>query len=94
MEIKNCAFQFATIRGNVIFDKSELTLSEAKNFWNKYYPQCAQLIHNGTACQMYLWINMDSPDSYGETLYQIDNDAESNGFKIWETKTIEFPKTI
>lgn len=94
MELKNCAFQFATIKGHVIFDKSELTLSEAKKFWNKYYPQCAELIHNGTACQMYLWINMADAHSYGETLWEIDNDAESNGLNIWANVTTEFPKNL
>jgi len=94
MEKKNCAFQYATQGGRILVDKTELTMSEAKKLWNENYKDCARKIYSGTPCQMYLWINMDSPEDFKETLWQIDNDAESDGFKIWATQTTHFPKTI
>lgn len=94
MGLKNCAFQYATMHGDVIVDKSELTLSEAKNLWNENYLNCAKRIFHGTPCQMYLWINMNNPCDYMETLYQIDNDAESDGANIYIKTVVHFPKHL
>ena len=52
-ELKNCAFQYAEIKGKIfsnteiICDEIELTLKEAKELWNKYYPRLAKHIKKG-----------------------------------------------
>ena len=89
---KNCAFQYAKITGEIfrdtkiICDESGLTLDEAKELWNKYYPDLAKHIKNGNTGEMAIWINMIDKHSYGETLAHISTDAESDGQSIWEIK--------
>lgn len=92
MEEKNCAFQYAKIKEGffshttIVEDKSELTLDEAKQLWNQYFTDAAKWINDGNSCEMVIWINMQSPQSYGDTLQYISTDAESDGISIWETK--------
>jgi hypothetical protein len=97
-EERNCAFQYAKITGEIfrdtkiVCDESELTLTEAKELWNKYFPDLAKHIKSGNTGEMALWINMPDSHSYGETLQHISTDAESNGIDIWETKKTYFSK--
>ena len=97
-KLKNCAFQYAEITGKIfsnteiVCDETELTLSEAKELWNKYYPRLAKHIKNDEKGEMAIWINMEDKYSYGETLQYISTDAESDGNNIWETKKIYFIK--
>lgn len=94
----NCAFQYAKIselgRTEIIFDKSELTLQEAKDLWNKYYMDCAKHIKNGGTSEMVIWINMEDKYSYRDTLEYISTDAESDGYDIWETTKKYFTKKL
>ena len=89
---RNCAFQYAKITGEIfrdtkiVCDKTELTLDEAKDLWNQYYPDLAKHIKNGNTGEMVIWINMVNPCSYGESLCHVSTDAESDGISIWETK--------
>ena len=93
---KNCAFQYAKMREGFfreiqfVEDKSELTLDEAKQLWNKYFADAAKWIKDGNTVEMVIWINMATPQSYGDTLQYISTDAESDGVSIWETKKSYF----
>ena len=99
-ELRNCAFQYAEITGKIfsnteiICDEVELTLSEAKELWNKYYPRLAKHIKDGGTGEMALWVNMKDKYSYGESLQHISTDAESDGFNIWETRKTYFTKSF
>jgi hypothetical protein len=100
-EIKrNCAFQYAhTSPGflqstKIIEDKTSLTLDEAKNLWDKHYPDCAKKIKDGYSCEMVIWINMETPNSYGDSLEYISYDAQSNGTTIWEERRFYFTKNF
>jgi hypothetical protein len=92
MEEKNCAFQYAEMgtgifrNTKIVCDKTSLTLQESKELWNKYYLQAAKHIFNGGEVEMVIWINMETPNSYGESLEYISTDADSNGSTIWETR--------
>lgn len=96
MEEKNCAFQYAEIETGffrntkIISDETSLTLQEAKELWNKYYLQAAKHILNGGEVEMVIWIDMETPNSYGKSLEYISTDAESNGSTIWETRKSYF----
>jgi len=98
MEEKNCAFQYAKMTEcifrdtKIVEDKSELTLEEAKKLWNQHYIDAAKWIKDGNTVEMVIWINMETPESYGDTLQYISIDAESDGFLIWETKKKYFNK--
>lgn len=93
---RNCAFQYAKIKDGgfggttIVCDKSELTIDEAKKLWNKYYPDAAKWIRDGSCVEMVIWINMQTPTSYGESLQYISTDAESDGDVIWENKRSYF----
>lgn len=100
-EKRDCAFQYAKIHGSmfrrteIVCDKSELTLTEAKELWNQYYSDFAKHIKDGDdTAEMAIWINMPDPHSYGETLYHISTDAESDGKDIWVTTKQYFPRNI
>lgn len=100
MENNNFAFQYAVVKGSffrdieIVHDQSELTLSEAKELWNKYYPHLREHIKNGNTGEMCIWINMSDPYSYGDKLYHISNDAIVEGDYIVETTKTYFPITI
>lgn len=93
---KNCAFQYVKMSNGIfkdikiIEDKSELTLNEAKQLWNLYFSDAAKWIKEGDTVEMVIWINMSTPESYGDTLVYISTDAESDGVSIWETKKSYF----
>lgn len=87
MEQRNCAFQFVG-NSKIIENKVGLTLSEAKELWNKYYRVAAQDIHYGNTVEMVIWINMENEFSFGEYLQYIDHNAESDGKRIWVTKKV------
>ncbi len=96
MEERNCAFQYAEMETGffrntkIVCDKTELTLDEAKELWNKYYPRAAKHIYHDGEVEMVIWIDMETPSSYGKYLEYISTDAESNGVTIWETKKTYF----
>ena len=98
MEERNCAFQYAKITGiyfvttEIVEDKTSLTLDEAKQLWNKYFPDAAKWIKNSGTVEMVIWINMETPQSYGESLQYISTDAQSDGDSIWEVKKNYFTK--
>ena len=93
---KNCAFQYAKMKDGIfrdtkiVEDKSELTLDEAKKLWNEHFADAAKWIKEGNTVEMVIWINMATPQSYGDTLQYISTDAESDGVSIWETKKSYF----
>lgn len=95
---KNCAFQYAKIDGhflrrtNIVCDKTSLTLDEAKALWNEYYSDCAKWIKQGNTAEMVIWINMSTPESYGDSLQYISTDAESDGNNIWVNERKDFKK--
>ena len=105
-EIKNCAFQYAKMRDGIlrdtkiIEDRSDLTLDEAKQLWNAHFTDAAKWIKDGNTVEMVIWINMGTPQSYGDTLQYISTDAQSDGIHIWEvtkkyfTKQFEIPITL
>lgn len=100
MEEKNCAFQYAEMETGfsrntkIIHDASGLTLTEAKELWNKYYPRAAKHIYHDGEVEMVIWINMPDKFSYSEFLQYISTDAESDGINIWVTTKIYFPQSI
>ena len=85
---KNCAFQYAKMKHGIfrdtkiVCDKSELTLDEAKKLWNEHFADAAKWIKDGNTVEMVIWINMVTPQSYGDTLQYISTDAESDGVSI------------
>jgi hypothetical protein len=89
---KNCAFQYAKMKYGIFRDtqivenKSELTLDEAKKLWNSHFADAAKWIKDGNSVEMVIWINMATPQSYGDTLQYISTDAESDGISIWQTR--------
>ena len=95
---RECAFQYAKITGNfyrstkIVCDETNLTLDEAKNLWNKYFPDLAEHIKNGETGEMIIWINMENDCAYKEKLEHISTDAESDGISIWETRRTYFTK--
>jgi hypothetical protein len=95
---RDCAFQYAKIRNSifrdikVVCDKNELTLDEAKQLWNEYYDDAAKWINEGNKVEMAIWVNMATPNSYGDTLQYISTDAESDGNNIWVTERKYFSK--
>lgn len=95
---RNCAFQYAKIErglfGNtkIVKDKTSLTLDEAKKLWNENFPDAAKWIHDGNTAEMVIWIDMETPQSYGDSLQYISTDAESDGISIWEVKKNYFTK--
>lgn len=99
-EERNCAFQYAKMTGGIfrdikiIEDQTELTLTEAKLLWNKHYADAAMWIKIGNEVEMVLWINMDHPTAYGDSLQYISTDAESDGMNIWVTKREYFTKQL
>lgn len=78
----------------IVCDKNEITLKEAIELWNEYYPDAARHIKDGNPVEMVIWIEMDKPTSYGKHLQYISTDAESDGVNIWVTERKNFPKTI
>lgn len=99
METKrDCAFQYAKMSGSIfkdikmVSDETRLTLDEAKNLWNKHFPDCAKHIKNGGTVEMVIWINMETSSSYVDTLEYISTDAESDGYSVWETRKTYFTK--
>lgn len=96
---KDCAFQFWKSRlsmsspDKIVCDETSLTLDEAKTLWNKHYAECAKHIHDGGTCEMVIWVNMATPQSYGDSLEYISTDAESDGVTITEKRAFpEFKK--
>lgn len=100
MEQKNCAFQFVVTTGRffkdieIVEDKRGLTLSEAKELWNKYYPEAKKHIKSGDSIDMAIWINMTDEYSFGEKLHHIGSDAELDGNYIVERSVKYFPQTL
>lgn len=96
MSEKNCAFQYAKsgFRTKIICDKTDLTYSEAISLWNQYYPDAANHIKDGGTVEMVIWTNMVDNKSYGSHSHYIDNDAESDGVRIWVTKKEYSPAII
>lgn len=98
METKNCAFQYAKINSGIIRnttiveDKTNLTLQEAKELWNKYYDDCATWIKDGNFAEMVIWVNMEDSNSYNDYLQYISTDAESDGNTIYVIKRNNFKK--
>lgn len=98
MSIKNCAFQYAKIgvglirSSNIVCDENELTFEEAQALWDKHYEDCAKWIKAGNEAEMVIWIEMETPQSYGKHAQYISTDAESDGVRIWETKRNYFTK--
>ena len=97
-EERNCAFQYAEMstgifrNTKIVHDAAELTLSEAKELWNSYYPQAARHIKNEGEVELVIWINMPDKYSYGESLEYISTDAGSDGNEIWESKRNYFTR--
>ena len=100
MEERNCAFQYAEMETvffrdtKIVHDASDLTLNEAKELWNKYYPIAAKHIYHDGEVEMVIWISMTDSHSYGDKLQHICTDAESDGVTIWETVKNTFPKNF
>jgi hypothetical protein len=76
----------------IVCDKNELTLEEAQKLWNEYYEDAAKWIKDGGEVEMVIWINMETPNSYGDTLQYISTDAHSDGVRIWEERKVVFTK--
>lgn len=97
---RNCAFQYAKTTGSffpsteITCDQTSLTLDEAKELWNKYYPDAAKHIYGGNTVEMVIWVNMETPQSYGDSLEYISSDSESDGVTIWQTVKQTFIKSF
>jgi len=95
--IKNCAFQYAKISTGflggteIVEDVSAISLEDAKELWNKYYPDLRKFIKSGNRGEMVIWINMKDDSDYNEKLYHIGGDAEVDGQYIIE-KTVNYFK--
>ncbi len=87
-EERNCAFQYAKMENGIfkntviVCDKYGLSLSEAKQYWNEYFSDCAKWIAAGNTAEMVIWIDMETPHSYRDTLEYIS----TMGVTIWYTK--------
>ena len=98
MKTKNCAFQYAKITSGIIRnttiveDKTNLTLQEAKELWNRHYDDCASWIKDGNLAEMVIWVNMEDSNSYNDYLQYISTDAESDGNTIYVIKRNNFKK--
>jgi hypothetical protein len=98
MEERDCAFQYAKMESGyfrntkIVCDKSELTINEAKQLWNEYFSDCAKWIKEGNTAEMVIWVDMPTPQSFGNHSQYISTDAESDGVSIWVTKKEYFTK--
>lgn len=85
----NCAFQYAKMTDgfgrstNIVCDETSITMEQAKEMWNKYYPDAARHITDGGSVEMVIWKDMPDPDSYQTHEQYISTDAESDGVNIW-----------
>ena len=79
-EKRDCAFQFASapsLGGVKIYeDKTELTLSEAKELYRANLDNFIRDLKNEMNPEMCIWINMTDKYAYGETLVHLDRDWE------------------
>lgn len=97
---KNCAFQYTITRGNIfknitiVENQTSLTLEEAKQLWNKYYPDFVKNIKEGNSIEVCIWINMLDEYSFGEKLYHIPHNAELDGDYIIEKVVNYFPSFL
>lgn len=87
LELPNdCAFQYSK-DGLVIVDRSCITLNEAKALFNEYYDEVVDDDWNNV--EIAIWINMDHPSDYKETLIHLHNPYIINGEL---TETVYYPK--
>jgi hypothetical protein len=96
----NCAFQYVEMEKGmfaskiIVCDRANLTLNEAKELWNQYYPRAAKHIYHDGKVNMVIWINMVDSSHHFDFLHHIGTDAESDGITIWKTKKTFFPQEI
>lgn len=76
--IRNCAFQYYNGR-NIVSDKYNLTLEEAKELWNKYYADMVEKATDGEEIEVAIWINMENECDYRETLVNLSAPEVRNG---------------
>jgi len=97
---QNCAFQYAKMKSGIfrdttiVEDKSSITLTKAKELWNTHFSDAAKWIKDGNTVEMVIWIDMSTPQSYGEALQYISSNAESDGISIWETRKNYFTQSF
>ena len=75
---KNCAFQYYN-GTKIVCDEDEITLSEAKELWNKYYTDMVEKTTYGLEIEVAIWINMKTNIDYRETLIHLSAPEVSNG---------------
>lgn len=88
IERNNCAFQYFDGL-NVVVDKSNLTLTEAKKLFNDYYHDMiiSQLDEYRRGIEVAIWINMYDDSDYREKFIYLDN-PEIKDDKFVEVKYI------
>ena len=57
VEIKNCAFQYYN-GVDIVFDKSDLTFTEAKALFNENYIDMYNRTKDGLDIECAIWVNM------------------------------------
>lgn len=87
---RNCAFQFAYTRPwvgtKIVEDKTELTLDEAKELYRQHKPFIIKLLQDKVeSLEAVIWINMTTPNDYGDHLIYITYEFETDGREIWQT---------
>lgn len=89
-DLNNCGFQYYD--GCIVKeDVRELTLDEAKELFNNYYVEMVSKVNEGYEIEVAIWIDMSTPNSYGDTLLHLSSPVVENG-KLCEKITKFYPK--
>lgn len=81
MEENNCAFQYWDGR-QILVDKSELSLYQAKELFNEYYNDMLEKAKKDEEIEVAIWINMKNPNDYTETILHIYQPEVKNNMLV------------
>ena len=87
VEIKNCAFQYYN-GVDIVFDKSDLTFTEAKALFNENYIDMYNRTKDGLDIECAIWVNMKNSNDYVETFLHLSSpDYDCTG--LYEKRRFE-----
>lgn len=75
---KNCAFQYYS-EYEMVDDKTNLTIEEAKNLWKGYYGDMVEKTKQGKSIEVAIWVNMQHESDYRETLVHLSSPEVKDG---------------
>jgi hypothetical protein len=77
-KVNNCAFQYYS-EYEIVDDKTNLTIEEAKDLWKGYYGDMVEKTEQGKSIEVAIWINMRHESDYRETLVHLSSPEVKNG---------------